>query len=98
MHAFNAWKAFGKGLIATRDESRVIGTFHVANDHPEKDYIRALVLRAEALEAALSRVLTVTNPHNNITPEYRASVESDARELLDEITTIRMGSHPGRKE
>jgi len=85
MHALNTWKQFNKGLIASRDETRVIGTFHVAADHPEKDYIRAIVLRAEALETALRRL-------------HGSPTESDKREageLLAEIDAVR---HPHKTQ
>lgn len=88
----DAWKFHGKGLISTRDESTVIGTFHVDRRHPEPDYVRGLVLRAEALETALRRLDMVTTEHNAISDEYRRTVRTEARELLDELSLIRLSS------
>lgn len=87
--SLSVWKYLNKGLVVTRDESRVIGTFHVAQDHPEKDYVRALVLRAEALERALYRVVSAATVHNSVTEEVRRASLAEAHELLDELAQIR---------
>lgn len=88
-HSLNAWKYLNKGLVVTRDESRVIGTLHVAQDHPEQDYVRALVLRAEALETALYRMVSAATAHNSVTEEARQASLEEAQELLDELAQIR---------
>ena len=83
------WKFLNKGLVVTRDESCIIGTFHVAQDHHEKQYVRALVLHAEALEGALARLVYAAAPNNAVSEEFRYASLSEAKALLDALAEIR---------